>query len=176
MPVPACPGLPEPIRYGRVVQHERDRSFQHPAVSAALSARNAVAAEMAMAARAGNDPADACWSGACAALRHPGDSPWLLASDAYARMRDDLSSLDAIDAVPVGDHAPALSALAVPVAGAGQGAAAAPDAPAARQVRKPVARRRRERLETATWFAVGGAGGLLLACAVRAIETVVLWR
>lgn len=158
-----------------MVQHDRDRPFQHPAVSAALSARNAVAAEMAMAARAGNAPGDECWSGACAALRHPGDSPWVLVSDAYARMRDDLSSLDAIDAAPVGDHSVALSALAVPVLGAGRVGAAA-DGPAVRPVRKPVARRRRERLETATWFAVGGAGGLLLACAVRVIETVVLWR
>lgn len=159
-----------------MVQHQRDRSFQHPAVSAALSARNAVAAEMAMAARAGNGPADECWSGACAALRHPGDSPWVLVSDAYARMRDDMSSLDAIDAAPAGDHSRALSALAVPVMGAGRGGASAGDLPGARAIRKPVARRRRERLETAMWFAVGGAGGLLLACAVRVIETVVLWR
>lgn len=151
--------------------------FQHPAVTAALSARNAVAAEMAMAARAGNDPFDAAWEGACTALAQPGESAWILASDAYSRMREDLASLDAVDAAPEGDHAAALASIAVPVAGAGRSPGTASDAgPAPRPVRRPAARRRRERLATAMWFAIGGAGGLLLACAVRMIEMVVLWR
>ncbi len=44
-----------------------DRSttrMQHPAVGAALAARNAVAAEMAMAARSGHHPSHSCWDAA----------------------------------------------------------------------------------------------------------------
>jgi hypothetical protein len=36
-------------------------------------------------------------------------------------------------------------------------------------------RTRRERLELAFWFAVGGIGGLLLAAAVRVAEVVLAW-
>jgi hypothetical protein len=38
--------------------------MQHPAVGAALAARNAVAAEMAMAARSGHHPSHSCWNAA----------------------------------------------------------------------------------------------------------------
>ena len=69
-----------------------------------------------------------------------------------------------------------MSAVAVPVGAAvgalppSRGKGAGSDG-----VRRTGARRRRERMETAFWFAVGGAGGLALAIGVRALEMVVAW-
>jgi hypothetical protein len=40
----------------------------------------------------------------------------------------------------------------------------------------PAARSRRERLETAFWFVVGGTGGLVLAVLVRTLEMWLSWR
>jgi hypothetical protein len=41
---------------------------------------------------------------------------------------------------------------------------------------RPAARRRRERLQTAGWFVLGGVGGLLLASAVHLMQMVLAWR
>jgi hypothetical protein len=100
----------------------------------------------------------------------------VLASDAYSQMREDLHCLWPTPAEALGHHGSALSALATPVAGATGTHSSRVTAAAADDARKPAARRRRERLETAFWFAVGGFGGLALACTVRAIEMVFMWR
>ena len=178
-----------------------ERPLQHPAVRAALSARNAVAAEMSMAGRAGLSPADACWEEAACALAEPGASRWVLGSDDYRRMREDLAAVTAVgeETFPSGSawtagnglipgadqpftegrHSAALGALAVPLPGADGPRArlrAALDALQAPLARMPAARARRERLETAFWFAVGGVGGLVLAILVRGVEMVIAWR
>ena len=61
---------------------DQERRYQHPAVSAAMSARNAIAAEMSIAGRAGHQPGDGCWDEARNALLSPGEATWILASDA----------------------------------------------------------------------------------------------
>lgn len=178
--------------------HDAETNFQHPAARAALAMRNEVAAEMSVAGRAGLMPAERCWGDASVALLEPGDTAWVVASDEFARMREDLAAEGVIEVSPdspVGLHLAAIGGLAVPV-----GAAAAADgdgAGASGGVRglvararglwasgrqppscdrpRPQARRRRERMETALWFVVGCAGGLALAVAVRALEMVVAW-
>ena len=160
----------------RVDNYEDDRPFQHPARRAAMAARNAVAAEMAVAGRAGHTHLDPCWGEARTALLEPGDAAWVLASDAYSQMREDLNCLWPTPAEALGHHGSALSALATPVAGATGTHSPRASAAAADDARKPAARRRRERLETAFWFAVGGFGGLALACSVRVLEMVFMWR
>ena len=90
----------------RVDNYEDDRPFQHPARRAAMAARNAVAAEMAVAGRAGHTHLDPCWGEARTALLEPGDATWVLASDAYSQMREDLNCLwptpaEALNPVPV---------------------------------------------------------------------------
>lgn len=138
-----------------MVKHEPERSFQHPALGAALSARNAVAAEMAVAGRARLHPDESCWS---MALEH-----------AVAGRRA-LASGDA-----VGDR---LGSIAVGLrANAAREAYAAHSAdPASAPAPRPAARRRRERLEMIMWFAVGGGGGLVLAAGLRALEVYLAWR
>ena len=161
--------------------HDPQTSFQHPAARAALAARNEVAAEVAVAGRAGLMPSELCWGGASAALLEPGDTAWVVASDEFARMREDLvaeGDLEIDPDSPVGLHRASMAALAVPVGAAaategGHGRARGRGAVALGP--RPVARRRRERLETAGWFVVGGAGGLALAIGVRALEMVVAW-
>lgn len=155
--------------------------FQHPAVSAALSMRNAIAAEMAVAGRAGHDPTDSCWLEAEVALLHPEHSTWVLASDAYAQMREDLECVEPTPMERLGKHVTTLAALAVPLPGnllhAGKSSPEFADKThSGAAIPRPAARRRRERLTTIFWFAVGGFGGLLLACAVRVIEMAFLWR
>ena len=142
-----------------------------------MAARNAVAAEMAMAGRAGHAPSDACWGEARTALLSPDDSAWILASDAYSQMREDLLQDGPAPAEALGLHAAGLAAIAVPV-GAGRGGSEPDHAHEAAHppVRKPAARRRREWMATAFWFAVGGFGGLVLAVAVRAIEVMFAWH
>lgn len=133
---------------------ERDHPFQHPALGAAMSARNAVSAEMAVAGRARHDPGDRAWAAALGILE------------------------DHVDGDVRGAHAERLMRLSTRLGGG------APDAHAPHAVRtseldasrRPAARRRRERLETAFWFAVGGAGGLALAFGVRMVEVLVAWR
>lgn len=164
-----------------MLTNDEDRPFQHPAVRAAMSARNAVAAEMAVAGRAGHHPGDRCWGDAQHALLAPGEAAWVLASDAYQQMREDLASVAAAadDAIaPLGRHGTALSALATPLDGvAPSRARRGADEPVSQPlIRTPAARARRERLETAFWFVVGGAGGLVLACMVRGLEMVLAWR
>ena len=164
-----------------MLPNDEDRPFQHPAVRAAMSARNAVAAEMAVAGRAGHHPGDRCWGDAQHALLAPGEAAWVLASDAYQPMREDRASVAALadDAMaPLGRHGTALSALATPLegvvpSGSRRGSAEPVSQPL---IRRPTARARRERLETAFWFVVGGAGGLVLACMVRGLEMVFAWR
>lgn len=174
--------------------HDAETNFQHPAARAALAMRNEVAAEMSVAGRAGLMPSERCWGDAAVALLEPGDTAWVVASDEFARMREDLASEGLIDIAPdapIGLHRAAMSAVAVPI-GAAAAATGAGDAGAVggfgaalrrllgprAQLRggpRPQARRRRERMETAFWFAVGGAGGLALAIGVRALEMVVAW-
>ena len=175
--------------------HDAETNFQHPAARAALAARNEVAAEMSVAGRAGLMPGERCWGDAAVALLEPGDSAWVVASDEFARMREDLVAEGAHDLspeAPVGLHRASMGALAVPV-GAAASATAGPHGAGraggfAAAVRglwgsraatedgpRPQARRRRERMETVFWFAVGGAGGLALAIGVRALEMVVAW-
>ena len=76
---------------------DQERPFQHPAVSAALSARNAISAEMAVAGRAGHDPFDRFWQEAQSAPHSVGHAAWVLASDAYAQMREDLDDYPVLD-------------------------------------------------------------------------------
>jgi hypothetical protein len=188
------------------------RPFQHPAARAQSSARNAVAAEMSVAGRAGFRPGERCWEDAARALTDPGESRWVLASDDYWKMRADLAAVTAVGADtfagerPSGDgsggglpadapaagtpsrsffgpempfgtglHSHALAGLAVPLPGV-RAAADGPGPAGAGLLRRPVARARRERLEMAFWFAVGGAGGLVLAVLVRAAELAFAWR
>jgi hypothetical protein len=165
-----------------------DHALQHPAVAAERSARNAVAAEMAIAGRARLGPTDAWIEDAHRARWSDADSTWVLASDDWRTMQDDLACAEdpglpgAIDPA-AGAHGAALASLAVPV-GAAEGVDAARRA--RRRLRAsalaasaldhvPAARTRRERLELAFWFAVGGVGGLLLAAAVRVAEVVLAW-
>lgn len=170
---------------------DQERPFQHPAVSAALSARNAISAEMAVAGRAGHDPFDRFWQEAQSAPHSVGHAAWVLASDAYAQMREDLSGFDpseyqgnegamsAAVSESFGRHASALAALATPVAGAAATAsrsARLTPAVASDATHRPAARRRRERLQTAGWFVLGGVGGLLLASAVHLMQMVLAWR
>ena len=170
---------------------DSERSFQHPAVSAALSARNAISAEMAVAGRAGHDPFDRFWQEAQNAPQSVGHAAWVLASDAYAQMREDLAGFDpseyegnegAVSAAvseSFGKHTKALAALATPVASAAAaafGSAHQGPSTASEVIHRPAARRRRERLQTAGWFVIGGIGGLLLASAVHLVETVIAWR
>ncbi|MFM1936715.1 MAG: hypothetical protein RI990_1674 [Planctomycetota bacterium] len=135
--------------------HEPERSFQHPALGAALSARNAVAAEMAVAGRARLHPDEACWA---------------LALDHAVAGRRALAQGDR-----VGDR---LGAIAVGLrAHAAREAYATHSAdPASAPAPRPAARRRRERLEMVVWFAVGGGGGLALAATLRALEVYLAWR
>jgi hypothetical protein len=183
-----------------------DHALQHPAVAAERSARNAVAAEMATAGRARFRPSDAWIADAHRARWSDADSTWVLASDDWATMQDDLACAEESGEGPgpahgqrafaeepglpwaidprAGAHGDALARLAVPV-GAAEGAEAvrkarrrlrgsAPAATATDHV--PAARTRRERLELAFWFAVGGVGGLMLAAAVRVAEVVLAWN
>lgn len=193
------------------------RPLQHPAARAQSSARNAVAAEMSVAGRAGFRPSEACWADAAMALTDPGDSRWVLASDEYWKMRADLAAVTAVGAdtfagerppglPPAGDspaprlpadapadgtpsaaffgpdmpfgaglHSPALAALATPLPGVAASGGLRAAAGLASPVRRPAARARRERVEMAFWFVVGGAGGLALAVLVRALELVIAW-
>jgi hypothetical protein len=167
------------MRTRPVFAHQGEPNFQHPAARAALAARNEVAAEMSVAGRAGLLPGERCWSDASVALLEPGDSAWAVASDEFQRLREDLVAEGAPEVsadAPVGLHRAAMSAVAVPV-GAAVGAVPAVrgKGSGADGVRRTGARRRRERMETAFWFAVGGAGGLALAIGVRALEVVVAW-
>jgi len=107
-------------------------------VGAALAARNAVAAEMAVAGRG---------------THHPDDPAWALAGDALAS-----------DALCTHAAKAAVQALAV-------ARDARVPAPPTRGVRVPSARRRRELLELAFWFVVGGLGGLAALAAVRLLES-----
>ena len=132
---------------------ERDHPFQHPALGAAMTARNAVSAEMAVAGRARHDPGDRAWATALGILD------------------------DHTDGDVRGAHADRLMRLSTRLGGTG-GTHASPALRGSRRdaARRPAARRRRERLETAVWFAVGGAGGLLLALGVRVVEVMLAWR
>ncbi len=164
-----------------MLTNEEDRPFQHPAVRAAMSARNAIAAEMAVAGRAGHHPGDRCWGDAQHALLAPGEAAWVLASDAYQQMREDLASVaEFADGAmgPIGRHGRALSSLATPLEGVvpARDRAVTTEPVSQPLIRTPAARARRERLETAFWFVVGGAGGLVLACMVRGLEMVLAWR
>jgi hypothetical protein len=142
-----------------------------------MSARNAIAAEMSMAGRAGHHPGDGCWDAARDALLSPGEATWILASDAYAQMREDLACDGPTPAEALGGHGAALAALAVAVGGRARGHDADAERPSDHPpVRKPAARRRREWLATAGWFALGGFGGLLLAAAVRTLEVMFAWH
>jgi hypothetical protein len=126
---------------------ERPRgSLQHPAVGAALAARNAVAAEMAIAARQTHDPADACWDVA---------SDMVTGADAGAREL----------ALSVNPSAAAAGAPS----GARRRRAGTPWGPSSSG--RPRARRRRELLEMGFWFVVGGLGGLATLAAVRFFES-----
>jgi len=126
-----------------------DHALQHPAVAAERSARNAVAAEMATAGRARFRPSDAWIADAHRARWSDADSTWVLASDDWATMQDDLACAEESGEVPgpahgqrafaeepglpwaidprAGAHGDALARLAVPV-GAAEGAEAAPQA------------------------------------------------
>lgn len=193
------------------------RPLQHPAARAQSSARNAVAAEMSVAGRAGFRPSEPCWADASMALTDPGDSRWVLASDEYWKMRADLAAVTAVgadtfagertggsgalDGAPApraaadapadgtpspaffgpempfgaGLHSRALAALATPLPGVAAPGALRAAAGLAAPIRRPAARARRERVEMAFWFVVGGAGGLVLAVLVRALELVIAW-
>jgi hypothetical protein len=118
-----------------------EQPFRHPAAGAALAARNAVAAEMAVAGRAGH---------------HPGDDVWWLAADTLAAEERAGRGAPPVPA--------AVCALAMPL----DGARAAPIA--ALPARKPAARRRRELLELVAWFLAGGAGAIALLAVVRLLE------
>lgn len=175
--------------------HDAETNFQHPAARAALSARNEVAAEMSVAGRAGLLPGERCWCDASVALLDPGDATWVVASDEFARMREDLVAEGMHELSPdspIGLHRASMGALAVPVGAAAAstavGNATGPAGGLVAAVRglwgsraaaadgpRPQARRRRERMETVFWFAVGGAGGLAIAIGVRALEMVVAW-
>lgn len=168
----------------RIDEHQ---PLQHPSVHAALSARNAVAAEMAVAGRARHHPEDPIWDRASHDARASDNACWVLASEAYARMQWDLACADlacseAAEATagrprlpdPALQRAAALASLAVPV---GRAAVSAPPLAGARAThRRPAARRRREYLEMAFWFVVGGLGGLLALMAIRGTEVVLAWR
>jgi hypothetical protein len=106
-------------------------------------------------------------------------------------MREDLSGFDpseyqgnegamsAAVSESFGKHASALAALATPVAGAAATASRSTrltPAVASDATHRPAARRRRERLQTAGWFVLGGVGGLLLASAVHLMQMVLAWR
>ena len=137
-----------------MVTSEREHSFQHPALGAAMAARNAVSAEMAVAGRARHDPGDRAWATALGILD------------------------DHTDGDVRGAHADRLMRLSTRLGG-GAPESHAPHAARTSEleaVRRPAARRRRERLETTFWFAVGGAGGLLLAFGVRMVEVMLAWR
>lgn len=162
------------------------RPLRHPAVGSGLSARNAIAAEMAIAARAGHHPDDDCWSHAASDERVRSDAAWVLATAAFEQMRADLAVGDAADASAGTDdegrvpdrrqsRASALAAIAVPVGVAERNHQARLERVNARR-RKPAARRRREWVEMAFWFAVGGAGGLAALVLIRGTEAVLAWR
>ena len=162
------------------------RPLRHPAVGAGPSARNAVAAEMAIAGRADHHPDDDCWSHASSDERVRSDAAWVLATAAFEQMRADLAVGDAADGVPAADdampgtdrrqsRARALAALAVPVGTAERNHQARLERVNSRR-RKPAARRRREWVEMAFWFAVGGAGGLAALILIRGAEAVLAWR
>jgi hypothetical protein len=72
-------------------------------------------------------------------------------------------------------RASALAAIAVPVGVAERNHQARLERVNARR-RKPAARRRREWVEMAVWFAVGGAGGLAALVLIRGTEAVLAWR
>lgn len=126
-------------------EHPR-RSLQHPAVGVALAARNAVAAEMAMAARQRHDPSDACW-----------DVASDMATGADAGARELAHSVNPSTAV-AGPSSSVRRRLVVAPWGS---------APSVR----PRARRRRELLEMCFWFVVGGLGGLATLAVVRFFES-----
>lgn len=180
-----------------------DHALQHPAVAAERSARNAVAAEMAIAGRARFHPNDVWIDEAHRSRWSDADATWVLASDDWATMREDLACAEGAhtdgaarpDAhafaedpgLPgtidpsAGAHGAALASLAIPV-GAAEGLARrarrrlrASTTAASALDHVPAARTRRERLELAFWFIVGGIGGLLLAAAVRVAEVVIAW-
>jgi hypothetical protein len=101
-------------------------------------------------------------------------------------MRADLAVGDAADGAPAADdampgtdrrqsRARALAALAVPVGTAERNHQARLERVHSRR-RKPAARRRREWVEMAFWFAVGGAGGLAALVLIRGAEAVLAWR
>jgi hypothetical protein len=165
--------------------HEQ-RSLRHPAVDAGLSARNAVAAEMAVAGRADHHPDEDCWSLAARDERVREDAAWVLAGAAFEQMRADLACADAAAGEPTDPDDPAfpgtarrqararaLAALAVPVGTAQRNHDVRLDRV---RRRKPAARRRREWIEMAFWFAVGGAGGLAALVLIRGTEAVLAWR
>lgn len=158
------------------------RPLRHPAVGDGLSARNAVAAEMAVAGRADHHPDDDCWMRAASDERVRSDAAWVLATAAFEKMRADLAVGDAADgAEPAGgdgrrhSRARALAAIAVPVGTAERNHQARLERVHSRR-RKPSARRRREWIEMAFWFAVGGAGGLAALVLIRGAEAVLAWR
>lgn len=171
------------------------RPLRHPAVGAGLSARNAVAAEMAIAGRADHHPDDDCWMQAAGDDRVRSDAAWVLATAAFEQMRADLASGDAAEAAAVPADAAfgtggadvaggsarrhararALGAIAVPVGTAERNHHARLERVHARR-RKPTARRRREWVEMAFWFTVGGAGGLAALVLIRGAEAVFAWR
>jgi hypothetical protein len=160
-----------------------DHALQHPAVAAERSARNAVAAEMAIAGRARFHPNDVWIDDAHRSRWSDADATWVLASDDWATMREDLACAESAhaDGASAGAHGAALASLAIPV-GAAEGLARrarrrlrASTTAASALDHVPAARTRRERLELAFWFIVGGIGGLLLAAAVRVAEVVIAW-
>ena len=167
------------------------RPLRHPAVGAGLSARNAVAAEMAVAGRADHHPDDDCWTHAASDERVRSDAAWVLATAAFEQMRADLAvggdpegaepafapgSTEATDgAGRRQSRARALAALAVPVGTAERNHQARLERVHSRR-RKPSARRRREWAEMAFWFAVGGTGGLAALVLIRGAEAVLAWR
>lgn len=121
--------------------------------SEALAARNAVAAEMAMAARSGHAPADPCWM----------QGSGVVSDTAGAGAR--------ALAVPIQDA----------LAGQGRHGLSVlvrnrhvPGVPETGWRARP--RRRRELLELVFWFMVGGAGGLATLALVRLVDTALLGR
>ena len=135
------------------VTSDLEHPFRHPALGAAMAARNAVSAEMAVAGRARHDPGDRAWATALG----------ILEDHAEGDVR--------------GAHADRLMRLSTRLGGAGEAhAPRSVEGSRLEGARRPAARRRRERLETAFWFAVGGAGGLMLAFGVRMVEVMVAWR
>lgn len=124
----------------RVHSSHSENPLRHPAVGAALAARNAVAAEMAVAGRAGHDPRSAAW--------------WLAAEDLAREVNPD---------APAVPRLAGAAALALPLC-------ALEDVVSTPPPRKPAARRRRELLELVAWFGIGGVGGLAALAAVRLLE------